>query len=98
MHRLIVHIVKPKRVDLLDQAIPSVKGNHESRSLTTDEISTPVGLPLRFFVRLGPTGDTLRIQTAGTDLLYVALGSLGGEVGLLLSTEEWLRISILETR
>src|SRR5438874_1987083 len=95
MLRLVVHIFSPKRVDLLDEAIPPVKGHHEFHSLETAEVWTPVGLPLRFFVSLGPKGDTLLIQTAGVDLLRVSANwNTGAEVQLLLSTEERLRVSV----
>jgi hypothetical protein len=99
MLRLVVHIFSPNRMDLLDEAIPPVKGHHETRSLASAEVWTPVGLPLKFFVSLGPKGDTLLIQTAGIDLLRVSANwNTGGEVQFLLSTEERLRVSVFEVR
>jgi len=97
MLRLVVHIFGPKRLDLLDEAIPPVKGHHDTRSLASSEVWTPAGLPLRFFVSLGPKGDMLLLQTAGVDLLRVFSGwESGGQLELLLPTEERLRVLVLE--
>ena len=99
MLRLVVHILSPKLVDLLDEAIPPVKGHHDFRTLSSAEVWTPAGLPLRFFVSIGPKGDRVRVETAGTNLLYVSSNwSSGGAVEFLLSTEERVRVSVSETR
>ena len=99
MLRLVVHILSPKPADLLDEAIPPVKGHHEFRSLSSAEVWTPAGLPLRFFISIGPKGDRVRVETAGANLLYVSSDwRSGGAVELLLATEERVRVSVLETR
>ena len=98
MLRLAVHITAPQRVDLLDAPIPPVKGLVDFRRLETEQVWTPAGLPLSFYVDVGPKGDTVVVQTSGTWLLRASLASIGGSIELLLPTEERLRVSVIETR
>jgi hypothetical protein len=95
MLRLFVHIAKPQRVDLLDAALPPVKGAPDYRQLETDELWTPAGLPLRLYVRVGPQGDMLHVESAGALLAGVS-AKFPGSVELLLPTEELLRMTITE--
>ncbi len=99
MLRLVIHIVRPKRADLLNVAIPPVEGDHETRRLKSEEFWTPGGLPLTVSVCIGAKGDWLRVETAGTLLLRVHSDwPEGGEVGLLLPTDESLLISVFDAK
>jgi hypothetical protein len=98
MLRLDVHITAPERVELLDAAIPPVKGLVDFRRLESEEVWTPAGLPLSFYVDVGPKGDTVIVQSGSTWLLRASLTSIGGTIELLLPTEERLRVSVIETR
>jgi hypothetical protein len=56
-------------------------------------VSTPLGLPLRVFVRLGAKNG-LEVWSADARLLYVFPADLGMEVSLLLPTDESLCIRV----
>ena len=97
MWRLDISVKKPKRVDLLDGAIPTVKGRVEWRRLETETLWTPAGFPLKVFVEIGPPGDSLVIYSADTELPNVSAWTLH-EAILLPSTEELLPVAVGEHR
>jgi hypothetical protein len=99
MFRLLVRVSEPERSELINAAIPCYrKRGQEHWYLKTDEVYTPRGLPLRFYVDMGMKGDKIAIESATAILFSTSMSPPpGGELMLLLPTDEALYVSILST-
>lgn len=80
--------------ELVDLAIPPVKGYVDERSAKSEECFTPGGLPLRFYVHFhGEWGD-IAVVSAEAELLRVSV-HVNSHIEFRLPTEEILEVAVL---
>ena len=97
MYRLYARLTFPQyhTHELLDVAIPrySKRGHSDQWIYESEELSTPLGLPLRIFAVIG-CKDCIVVKTADTTLLNFMPAASGAGFELWLPTEECLYVYI----
>jgi hypothetical protein len=82
----------------VDEPVPQLMRTPEMYHLQTETKTTPLGMPVRFEIDIGPKGQGLKVFSADATLLWVFGFGTGSVVRLWLSTDELLDITIYRTR
>ena len=84
----------PAGDDLVDIAVPPVKGHVEERAVKSNEVYTPAGLPLRFYAHFRGDWGEVMVMSVDAVLLHLSV-YVNSYADVRLPTDEVMAVSIV---